>query len=238
MFKRIWNELWSGKNLDAYLGVGIAVVVLTLAVFDLTSAKIVQNALLLVLSLIVLGRIADRWYFEDISKKLLGPEFTTWDDFREEVKLSLQDSKAIWVLGVAPLGFVREYRDDLQKICRRRGTVRILFVKPDSVAMKLISAKYPEQPGDAQALLDEVRKLKIILGGNADQLQVRYFDYIPHCIATKVYRDRQEVAFITMNGIGKHGNQRKTFLIPESHPQSLAYFTKEIETLWEMGENC
>jgi len=238
MFRRIWDELSSGKNLDSYLSIGIAIVVTVLDVFEIISDQIVQNAVLLVLALILLGRVADRWFFEEVSQKLLGPEFTTWEDLRKEVKLSLLDSKAIWILGVAPLGFIREYHDELQKICRRGGKVWVLFVKPDSASMKLISSRYPEQPGDAQALLEEVRKLKISLGNNANQLQVRCFDYVPHCIVTKVDKGGREVAFVTMNGIGKLGNQRITFFVPESRPQSLAYFTKEIKVLWEMGENC
>ena len=236
MIRRMWNEFLSGKNIDAYLNISIAMIVLVLNTFGIISDKIVQNILLFTLSLLVLGRVMDKWFFEDITQKLLGPEFTTWEDLRKELKLSLLDSKTIWVMGVAPLGFIREYHDEIYKICQRGGKVFVLFVKPDSTSMKLISSRYPEQLGDAQTLLDELGKLRTKLGKDAKQLEIRCFDYIPHSIITKINKDRQEVAFVTMNCVEKFGSQRITFFIPESRTQSLAYFTKEIKALWEIGD--
>lgn len=233
----MWNEFISGKNIDAYLGIVMAAVVLALDLFGINCTRITENVILLVLSLLIIGRIMDKWNLEDLIKQFQRPSFTSWDKLKTDLESKLTNAKSVWILGVAPLGFIRENRNIILRICQQKGgDVRVLFVKPSSQAMSLISIQYPEQPGDAKSLIDEISKIRTQLGASNHNLQVRCFDYIPHSIITRVEEGGREVAFITMNSIGNHGDQRLSFILTDLHPKSQAVFVKEFETFWNMSE--
>lgn len=237
MYKRMWSELISGKNTEAYLGIGMSIVILILSLFEIISIRITENAVLLVLSFLIMGRIIDKWQLEDLVRQSKRPSLSSWDNLKSDLKLSLSDAKLVWILGVAPLGFVRENKNILINICRQKnGNVRVLFVKPNSLAMELISTQYPEQPGDAESLIIEIEKIRKQLGRSTCNLQAGYFDYIPHSIITRIINNGNEVAFITMNSIGNHGDQRLSFILSELHTKSQSVFVKEIETYWDLSE--
>jgi hypothetical protein len=239
MLKRVWREILSGKNIDAYIGVCLAILIIILDIFSTISNSIIQNTLLLLLSLLALGRIIDRWFMEDLRTILGKPEFLTWQDLTNNVQDSIKNSQEIWLIGVAPLGFVREYKDQLIRTCKRRGNVYISFVQIGSKSMKLIASLRPEQQADAKALLGEINDIRIYLGTHGKYLHVRVFDFVPPFIITKVESIGAEIAFITMNDVSriKLPSQRMSFMITDLQPKSLKYFTDEIKTIWNMGQD-
>lgn len=235
MLRRIWDELGSGKNVDAYVGIVVAVIVLLLDLFGLVSPNVVEKVLLLLLSLIAFGRIADRWFIEDLRDKLLQPEFTVWEDFKNDVTNRLRNAKRLRVLGVAPLGFVREHKEQLLDICGR-GDICICFVDPNSTAMTLICHQRPEQKYDAEALITEIGQLRITLGANAKRLEVRLFNYVPPYVITVIDDNKEEAVFATVNNVKKVGSQRMTLSATNRNSRLLSYFTDEFEALWNMGQ--
>ncbi len=228
MLKRIWDELLSGKNLDIYIAIFLAIIA---ALSNFFAKDFTQGVVLTALSILLLDRIIDKWFFEELSTQLLKPNFSRWEDLKNEFRISLLQAKSVSILGVAPLGVVRENKQSLVDICKRGGKVKILFVDPhpDSQAMNLISKFYPEQRSDANALITEIQRIQ------GSGLQAKCFDYIPHSIITEVVRaDGYKIVFVTLNSLSNHGCNRLSFSL--SKFDSEAAYSQEIEEVWKIGK--
>lgn len=231
MFKQIVNDIMSGENLDTYAAI-LGVLVLT--VYDIfwdVEIQTTLNVILIILSLLIFHGISTRRKLNIISEMFNKPFFTNWDSLKQDVRTSLEDAKNVQILGVAPLGFVREFRNTIIKICKENECqIVILFVDPSSAAMSLISNYFPEQPGDAEALIREIKDIRKILDSNANNLQLKSFNFIPHHIITKITtKKKQKTAFITINSLGNFGGQRISFQITKINEKHLQIYENEMD---------
>ena len=140
----VWGDIISGKNLDAYIAILFGVILTLLDIFDLTSTDVVGPGILLVLTFLVFGSLANRRAirrFENSVSKITPQDdlFGTIEFPGETLGRILRESKSIGLLGISLYRMISLYYTDVQFALEQGGELKILLVNPESPAIEMVA---------------------------------------------------------------------------------------------------
>lgn len=241
-FHRVWSDFKKKRNLElafaSFLGLGSAVAIFVLSIVSnfLPPDKALLYAvaaLLAMMSCLAAGILNSRWLQED-GQNLLSKFF--WRHFQDDVKTRLGSARTVCILGVSPLGFLRDNREELQNILSvYGGKVHFLYVKQDSDAMNLIRFGRRENVKDSEELFKEIEKyLKPSATRNPNaELIVKSINFVPSSIITLIDDETNKaVIFATVYSFKQTG-KRLAQPITYRDQDKFEFFRQEFKDLWE-----
>lgn len=241
-FQRAWSDAKKFRNLDlsiaVVLGLFFAVTVPILGI--LSSFLAPDKALLLavavllgMMSLLAAGILNSRWLQEE-GQSLLSK--FCWRHFHDDVKTRLRSAKKVCILGVSPLGFLRDYQEELQNILSvQGGKVHFLYVKQDSDAMNLIRLGREENVKDSEQLLKEITRIlkPKALQNSKSELVVKSINFVPSSIITLIDDETNKgVIFATVYSF-KQTSNRLAQPITNKDQDKFVFYKQEFKDLWE-----
>ncbi len=226
----------SGKNIDLYVGISISLVMSLLGIFGVTSLSIVTAVILLMLFLITVNILRERWFREELLSKLF-PQ-VTWSNIESDMVTKLRRAHTLRFIGISPLRIIRKYEIELLDIlCRKGGEICFIVVNPKNRAMNSIRKGRPENFSDGILFLKEVCRLfaAYIKSGH---LKIKLIDYVPSHIMTLTDDGGQNgTIFTTVYSFRQVDPHRPSQIITRREGLSYSYFQQEFESLWDSGES-
>ena len=141
-FRRIWNDLRRGENIDLYLTIAAAVAFVALNLAGVASTALLAPLTLAVLALLAVTSLGNRHRMDTL---LAQREQSLDDFFREEFpasyKADLEAAEEVWLAGVSLHRTVTGNYPLLERKLQRGHRLRVLLVHPDGAGLEMAVAR-------------------------------------------------------------------------------------------------
>lgn len=136
--KKLLRDLQTGTNVENYLIISLALVIIILDIFDLGNNQWINNATLAILALLAYGRISDRKKLENIEHSILSDsEALFLDEYPESLVEDMRITNELWIVGISLSRTIDTYYSMFQQKLEQGDKIRILLVSPGSEASEL-----------------------------------------------------------------------------------------------------
>lgn len=191
VFKKVWEDIYAGQNLDVYITLVIASIVAVLGVNDPSKQSIVSSAILATLGLISIGLLTNRQENEQIRQTLEAlarssesPRNLLMQNYNSSLlKQPLRDEvNQLLFLAVNGTSTFPLIKNDLEIGLQRGLDAKFIFVEPFSEAARMHAFRNRHQSEDEvntilQTQFSRLRSLaKLAPPG---KLEVRVINYLP-----------------------------------------------------------
>lgn len=262
----LWNFL--KRNWDTVLTMVIAAPIAFFNYFQTVEPQIVSTAILSVLFLIACGLLVNRETnnrLQQTTEKILGRmqkppieevlvPYKTWMD---DIEANLATAKEVWVLSRTCTRFWEDYKEKLEGLLDRKGSIRLMLVDPRDGALQMLAnsvelARAKELPGrytrvsveNASNRLVQLRKqvedfihdmttLSLHLGKK--RLELRTVDYLPaHTLLIINGSSEYATIFVELGTFNANGRNRPTFSLYKDRNLSLfRIYYDEYQVMWD-----
>ena len=116
IYERIWREIRSGENIDLYVTIVIAFVLVILSLFGFASSGVIASLTLAVLGLLAISNLVNRHRVEELIKQVAeSAKGFFFDEFPADFKENFESAKEIWLVGVTLRGTLANYYGLIEK---------------------------------------------------------------------------------------------------------------------------
>ena len=142
-FKRVWNEIKRGENIDLYVTVIVALSIAVLSLLGITSQILLASLTLTVLGLLAVSALGNRYQVEELRQSLTK---SVDDIFLEEFPSSLdtdfESGKEVLLIGVTLRRFLSGRYIKIEEKLRRAHSIKVLLVEPKGASVEIASSRY------------------------------------------------------------------------------------------------
>jgi hypothetical protein len=141
-FQRIWTDIRKGDNIDLYLTVLIALVLVILNIFGVALQGWLSSMTLAVLGLLAISMLGNRHRVEEVLKKLSQtPDSVFLDEFPSSLRNDIESSTSLLLAGVTLGRTTKTYYSLFERKLQRGENIRILLVNPDGGAIEMADSR-------------------------------------------------------------------------------------------------
>ncbi len=245
--RRVWQELRQGKNVEVYLTIAVAFVILCLHLFHVTSINAVLSAILATLVLLAIANLHSRRGVEDLGASVLRLEIGTLADkfFQQWNEAEFSDfinrAKRVSMLAVANNRFLSENQIQFTELIRRGGEIRALLIDPTGAVLNMSTTRSvgaSTQPNYVKMHV-EMSKEKLrefqIGATRSNQVRLKYIDLLPSIIITWLEFDHDPgMMLLTLTAFRQPTASRPSFTLSEEKDSKwYKYFKDYYENIWE-----
>jgi len=246
-FKNAWRDIKQRKNLELYLVLITAFIVIIVDTFGVDTSSAIIKVVLAVLALLAFGLIGDRHDSERLEKNIndlvkggsATSFFNEWDDapFRKRII----GAKEVSLIAIANHVFISRNSEPLKKFIIRGGKLRCILVDPSSNAMKMacdLGTGYEKQIDHLAMQVDlSVQQFKDFIGLSTDpsKVQIKLIDHLPFAILTMIdHQTDNGIMYITLNGFEEPPSIRPSFILNKIENEKwFQFYQKSYENIWE-----
>jgi hypothetical protein len=181
VFKRAWDDIRKGDNIDLYIAVPLAVVLAVLNLFGLTPTNLISPVTLVILGLLATALLGTRHAVKELSNKLTQTADTFFlDEYPSTLKTDFESATELWMVGISLTTPIRTYYSTLESKLRKGHLVRVLLVDPDNTAVEMselrayVWTNVDRGRSEIRNSLQDLCNLKKIA---TDKLQIRTIRY-------------------------------------------------------------
>lgn len=246
-FRRIWNEIRRGENIDVYLTIILAASLSIITITGIYSPTIEQIVALLLglLALFAISNLRNLHATEQLSEQLSNAATAT---FLKEFPSTLQDdftsASELWLVGVSLARTIRENYSKIERKLQKGHTIRILLVHPDGPASE-IAASRPYPKAEAEQTRRQIResvsylcKLKSV---NPGKLEIRTIQNpLTHGIMATNPDTTAGILYIEEYPYQTTGSILPRFILRAKDAYWYDFYKSELYNLWNSGSdwNC
>jgi hypothetical protein len=145
--RQIWKDVKRGENLDLYVTVALAIILVVVNTLGLNLPEYWTESLILaILALLAVTILGNRQRLDSVLKSLpINTNSAFQIQFSEDVQNELEDqmdsAKEIYVFGVAAEGTLHKHYHRFKHILQRGCTLNIVLVDPYSSTCELVAKK-------------------------------------------------------------------------------------------------
>jgi hypothetical protein len=256
--KRFWRHLLEdiqqGRNIELYLTILGVVSVFVLDLFNAVDPGIVSTAVLGVLGLVAVSLLSNRRKDDMVQQALqqiqerqkapsLGEVFSSWRARSVELEARLSQADEVWVLTRTGINFWSSYQNELMRVLKRDGTVRLIILDPNGIALRLYKSRFKRRWSQVKraelmhqnikALLEDLKDLSAELPRGT--LEIRTVDYMaPWAIVLIDPHSPDGMIQVGLGMFGPSGEVRPSFVLRGRQDSDLFHlFCEEFEAMWE-----
>lgn len=140
--RRIWDDVQKGENVDQYLTIVVALVLVALTLIGLPIQNYLEPITLAVLALLAIGSLGNRYKLEEVLDQGYLPVdrfFRT--QFPESYSQDLTTASEIWIVGISLRRTIQGSFEILESRLRSGAKLRALLIDPNSSAVELAVAR-------------------------------------------------------------------------------------------------
>ena len=242
----VWRDIKDRKNLELYLVLIVALVVIIADVFGVNTGPAIFGIVLSVLALLTFGLIEDRHASERIEGKIndiatgkSGKQFfVEWDDapFRERLKTASEVS----LLAVANHVFLSKNDEPIKEFLKKGGTLRCILVEPKGNAMNMATNLAIGYEKQLEALATQVElSLRQFCdfaqaAPSADRVRVKLIDHLPYAIMTMIdHQSLDGIMYVSLQGFELPPSSRPSFILHKKDDGKwFTFYQQSFENLW------
>lgn len=247
ILKTAWNDIKDRKNLEIYLALVAAIVVLIADVVGVDSSNVIFKVILTVLAVLLYINLEHRKNIEELENSVKKFQATslnflnTWDDtnFKERIKTA----ESLSLLAIANHGFLSQNETEIG-VFVKKGKLRSILVDPSGNVMKMVSNLswgYEKTPKSWNQLIelckDQMKQFYQISVDkkNDKKVELRQVDHLPFAIITMIDHQSDEgVMYVTLNGFNQPSNTRPSFtLLKKEDSRWFSFYEKSYENIWD-----
>jgi Domain of unknown function (DUF5919) len=250
---RLRADLASGRNLDLYATLVVALSISVLGVFSVVDAEVVAAATLATLALVAVGSLGTRRQVasmeaatHDLGFQLrhLGGVVSA-DEFLSPstsgLDVDLRGATDIRLVGVSLSRTIRNNIDDLEQRLAKGAHIRIALIEPGSEAVREAARRstIPDAPeifeNRLRPTVDMLRQLAAGPQANGT-LEVRFLTFVPVFGLTMVDPDEPDgLIQVDIYAHRSAGPEPVLRLSPQRDPRWYRHFLHEFERIWTHG---
>lgn len=243
--KRLWSDIEHGENLDLFVTVILAFVILFLNSIGVPLQPTQLTAIILAtLGLITISLLISRYKLDDLSQKQADNQGIRFSVRKPQIIIdNFVAAKEVWLLGIFLRGTTSEnYHEFLQKV-ERGGKIRTLIVNANKVRMEEIITRFARGAIEEQFHADfhqTINRHKQFCQAAKlpDNVQLKTIDFIPPfslCIFPKT--NDGGLIFVETYGYKSPKGSVPRYLITErDQPEWYKHFVNQFETMWQDAE--
>lgn len=248
ILKSVWNDIKDRKNLEIYLTLVAAIVVLIADVVGVDASNVIFKVILTVLAVLLYINLEHRKNIEEIENSVKKFQTTsvnflnTWDDtnFKERIKTA----ESLSLLAIANHVFLSQNSEVLNKFVEK-GELRAILVDPSGNVMKMVSNLSYGYEKEAKPMEDliglcinqmkdfyQISKEKKVSPPN---VELKLVDHLPFAIITMIDHQSEEgVMYVTLNGFNQPSNTRPSFtLLKKEDSRWFSFYEESYENIWK-----
>ncbi|MEM7536803.1 MAG: hypothetical protein AAF639_31780 [Chloroflexota bacterium] len=130
---RIWADVRQGENIDLYLTVFVAILLVILNLLGVAPDSMLTPLTLAVLGLLAVTMLGNRYQFEHLVNRLTEQSTSFFStDVADSFDTDLQNASEIWMVGVSLSRTIKSHYGLLETLLKRGVHVRVLLIDPES----------------------------------------------------------------------------------------------------------
>lgn len=148
VFERILHDFRSGINIENYIIIALATIILVLDIFDLGNSAWTTEVTLAILALLAYGRISDRKKLDRIEQASSSePHTPLIQKYPEELVDEMRNASELWIAGISLTRTIDSHYPLFKQKLEQGDRIRVLLVSPGSPASGL-AANRDRRPRD------------------------------------------------------------------------------------------
>lgn len=183
-FRRIWQEVRRGENIDLYVTVSIALVTTFLSITNIVPVSIIAPLNLAILALLSIAILGNRHKTETVLEKI-GPQNERFlkgfsPQTQEKITQDIKQSTEINLVGVDMTWTLEAYYSIFQEKLRSGNTIKLLLIDPDSPACEIAAMRFYKPKGSTsqrQAIRDSLEGCAKLINDTNGKLEVRLAEH-------------------------------------------------------------
>jgi len=239
--QRIWEDLQQGENVDLYVAVSTAVVVVLLDVLEIAPQSWLAPINLAVLAVLAAAMLGNRYRLEKIVQRM---DRTTTQFFQRNFPENLEDDLRkcddLWFVGITLSTRIHKHYSLIENKLKQGGRVRVLVVDPAGEGCRIAANRvYGEFNADQfQALVKTALNRICELKGIApDRLIIKTLDHPMSIGGFAVDPDDKAKGILFLKHYSfKVPGELPCFVLRPQDGEWFEYFKNELINLWEGGE--
>ncbi len=249
LFRRPWDEIKRGENIDLYVAVPTALVLAVLTALGAAPQQWVASITLLVLSLLAISLLGNRHRMEQLSQKLGQPLGAfLLSAFPPEYEGDFANCSDLWIVGVSSSNVIGRSYQVLEKKLRQGHSIYALLVNPSSAAVRMSEARSYVPHGverdessilgtGKDAIAKSLRQLSTLANLGSGRLQIRTMDYLPgHGMIAVNPNSASGRIYVKSYSFRNEGGSIPKFVLKASDGIWFDFYRQELINLWEAAE--
>lgn len=249
-WKRLWEDIRQGRNIEVYVTVVLCFAVIVLNTLGIVESQIVASAILAVLSLESVSLLTNRRTeqelrssLEELAKRQQKPRIadviSPFGEGISERTRQLATADEVWILSRTCRRIWSDYQEELRTVAQRGG-LRLLLIDPSDGAVEMVArSAIWQQPDDGAMLKLDIERfldrLERIQGTvRLNKFEVRVINYLPAWTLILVNPGRSDgVIYVELATYRSHSRKRPTFAVRCGYDNDLfEQFRYEFEQMW------
>lgn len=249
LLQNVWQDIRSGQNIDAYITIGIAIIIAVLGITGSASQNIVLSAILAVLALVTTGLLVSRQEnkklqdavsriekLDHLADKFFGREYD-----RTELKKSIRTSRKAFFWGLNFSRTIPLLKDDIEYGLENGLEIKFLLMKPASQVIEMAAFRSRDSNVDELNSTLEINISKLLTLSkkiSSGSLEVRCVNYLPCCtIVCFDYHLLSGRMFARLSTFRISNEARPTFeLTRKDDNYWYGFFVEQFEAVWKEAE--
>jgi hypothetical protein len=240
ILRRVWNDIKRGENIDLYITVCAAFLLVILNILGFASSTWIAPLTLAILGLLSISLLGNRHSMEEFVEKLSHANETFFmDEYPSSLKSDFSNATEIWLVGVNLNRTIRDYYSEIENKLRTGKTIRVLLVHPDGPSPEIAASRTysgVDVTRTRARINDTLQYLCDLKQIAPNSLQIRTIQnpltfgamaINPNSLSGILYMEH--FPFRTANG------SLPKFVLRGKDGQWYEFFKKELTMLWENG---
>jgi len=177
----IWKDIGRGENIDLYVTVLIALVLVILNIIGFAPSNWMAPLTLAVLGLLAISNLGSRYKLEQfINNFNRSAESFFQDEYPSNILDLIKSSSEIWFIGVTLNRTIKNYFHILEQKLQRGDFIKVLLVNPDSPAADAARSRGRFEINHEQMksnILDTLTELGYLKSIAPNRIEVRTISY-------------------------------------------------------------
>ena len=258
-FNLVIKDIRTGKNLDIYITILIAITISILGVIKAVGFETIGAATLITLGALSYSLLESRRSKKELRKtsnqlvmelkflqsiiqkeKCLSADFLSFE--YPDLSNSLQQAKKVSILGYSLVTTVTRYYPEFEYLLKQGGSLRFLLPTPDEKIASIMAFRSSSMTNNVDLVLrtvqNSVARIKALIkfSTNSQQIQVREISYLPPfgLVIIEDFNGNAKV-YVKIMAFRTPG-QLPCFEV-NRHTDNIwfSYFTNQFEKLWKIS---
>ena len=245
----VWDDITNGRNLDAYIAILAGISLSILDIFGIISVDVIGSSILLVLTLLVFGSLANRISMRRVEDSIsrIAPQNSLLSSLAfsgENLRQIFRESESIDISGISLYRLIPFYHDDILYALKKGCRLRVLLVNPESTAMQMSSFRgiYQNSIDTEKQQVQSTREFLENLERNTTNINIelRAIDLLPSYGLTIVHpRNKSQKAHCLARIFPFRASSEKTPAIkpdPVNDKFWFDFFVEQFEKMWAVSQ--
>lgn len=251
IYQRILIDIKNRKNIELYLVLVVAFIVIILDTFGVDTTDAIFEVLLAITGLLAFSLIGNKHDNEILRKKIEGLNskisaekfFSEWSD--TQFKSLIGEANEISMIAVANHVFLSQNAELIKNFVLKGGELRCILVDPSGNAMKMVcdlATGYEKQIEHLAMQVDlSIQQFKDFAKSspNPEKIKLKLIDHMPYAITTMMdTKTDKGIIFVTLEGFEEPSQVRPSFTLKKFEDKKwFNFYLNSYENIWKSEKN-